>query len=192
MQLHDEIQYYGRTLIIDTAELPNYGILTAGKTVYETMALYKDGYDLTTWIADNEHDAEKNHAEMLKKYSEREQDRIKEQEKPPLTGKYAKLRDDLKAALEETAYLETTEDGGTCNFDSPVLELPRWNADKVEQAANEAGSSAFKWTAGSTVLGWVFNPNSGGQGNRRTRRAEAISKALAAKGYSAGMYYQMD
>ena len=30
------------------------------------------------------------------------------------------------------------EDGGTCNFDSPSLLLPRWQEKKIKQAAKEA------------------------------------------------------
>ena len=45
---------------------------------------------------------------------------------------------------------------------------------------------------GGSVMGWVFSPRSSGQANRRSRRAEAISEALKAKGYNAGMYYAMD
>lgn len=109
-----------------------------------------------------------------------------------LTGKYAKLRDDLKAALEQTAHIEQDEDdGGTCNFDSPSLRLPRWNGKLIEQAAKEAGSSAFKWDLYGNIR-WVFNPCSSGQGNRRSRRAEAITKVLRAMGYDAIDYCQAD
>jgi len=169
----------GKPIIIDIADLSGYGD-------YEVMAMRQNGEEIACAVYKSLDAAERAYHNMITLYA------LRDGENPPLKGKYAKLRDDLKAALEETAYLETTDDGGTCNFDSPVLELPRWDADKVIQAAEEAGSSTFKWTAGSTVLGWVFNPRSSGQGNRRTRRAEAISKALATKGYSASMYYQMD
>lgn len=190
--LHDEIQFFGRTLIIDTAALPFYGDYQ--QTVYETMALYQDGHDIKTWTADDEQTARKNHAEMLADFQCREQKRVDvEQKKPaPLKGKYAKLRDDLIAAYAETEYLEQTEDGGTCNFDAPVLHLDRWNAKKIKQAAEEAGSGAFRWTCGKFMMGWVFATKSSGQANRRTRRAEAISDALKAKGYDASVYYAMD
>ena len=110
----------------------------------------------------------------------------------PLTGKYAQLRDDLRAACELTAHLENTEDGGTCNFDAPTIHLPRWNSEKIKQAAREAGVGAFKWTWGSTTLGWVFPVRSSGQANRRSRRAEAVSAELKRRGYDAGMYCAMD
>ena len=106
----------------------------------------------------------------------------------PLTGKYAKLRDDLIFALRDTYDLESTEDGGTCNFDSPVLNLPRWNADKLQRAMREAGARAWRWHSSM----WVIVFSSSGQGNRRSRRAEAIYRKLKELGYDAFMYYQMD
>lgn len=107
---------------------------------------------------------------------------------PRLAGKYAKLRDDLRAAFAETEELEQTEDGGTCNFDAPVVYLPRWRGKDVEQAAKEAGGGAWKWRGG----GYCISFRGSGQGNRRTRRAEAIREALAARGYETAMYYAMD
>lgn len=179
---HDEIIYKGKPLVIDTATISGG---PGCMTVYETMALrFPSGLDLACVRTHDEREARENHAAMLKKFSE--------QPDAPLTGKYAKLRDDLLAAYAETEYLEQTEDGGTCNYDSPTLQLPRWNADKIKQAAKEAGGSAWKWTWGSTVMGWVFSPRSSGQANRRSRRAEAISAALKRMGYDVGMYYQAD
>lgn len=114
---------------------------------------------------------------------------------PPLAGKYAKLRDDLRAALEigRAAQAANPEDGGTCNFDAPALYLPRWKAELVEQAAQEAEGRCWKWKrswAGGSC--WIFPPDSGAQANARTRNAEAMFKALQARGYDAIMYYQAD
>ncbi len=185
MKIHDEITYQGKPLVIDTTSLPNFHGTPGGPTFYETMALRSPGgLELDCVTTHDEQEARKNHAAMLKKYSK--------QPDAPLTGKYAKLRDDLLAAYAETEHIEQTEDGGTCNFDAPTLDLPRWNADKIKQAAKDAGGSAWKWTWGNCVMGWVFSPRSSGQANRRSRRAEAISAALKAKGYNAGMYCAMD
>ena len=178
-ELHDEIKYLGKRLIIDTADLGEYY-----NNRYETMAMYPGGKEVETIRSATLEEAERVHGLMLLKYLE--------QKDAPLTGKYAQLRDDLIAAYNETEHLEDTEDGGTCNFDSPVLHLDRWSKEKVKQAAREAGGSAWQWTWGSRVMGWVVSPRSSGQANRRTRRAEAIAKAMEAKGYSVGMYYQMD
>lgn len=105
-----------------------------------------------------------------------------------LTGKYAKLRDDIIQAMLETADLEQTEDGGTCNFDSPILNLPQWTERKLMRAAEEAGCRLWRWS-GSL---WVLSFRTSGQGNRRTRRAEAIARKLEELGYHTNVYYQMD
>lgn len=176
----------GKPIIIDIANLT--AMDGRKRTLpFEVMSLNKrTGMDFSRVACATLEEAIPVYESMIDAYA------LKDNERPPLTGKYAKLRDDLKAAYSETAHLENTEDDGTCNFDSPVLHLDRWNADKIEQAAKEAGGYATKWTSGRMVMGWVFSPNSSGQGNRRTRRAEAISAAMKARGYSAGMYYQMD
>lgn len=107
-----------------------------------------------------------------------------------LKGKYAKLRDDLIAALESgrAAEAATPNDGGTCNFDSPTIDLPRWQAEKIKQAAEEAGTHCYKWF-GST---WVFSPRTRAQGFARTRNAVAIKDKLCEFGYESYMYYAMD
>lgn len=175
--LRDEIRYKNKALIIDTSLLP-------GSNTYETMAMWRNNHiDIACVHTDDPAEAMKNHAAMVERFKQGQEQ---------LPAKYAKLRDDIRAALEATEYLEQTEDGGTCNFDSPVLYLDRWNGKLVEQVAKEAGSSAFKWRWGRTMLGWVISPRSSGQGNRRTRRAEAMRDELKKRGYSVDMYYQMD
>lgn len=177
--MHTEIKYKGKTLVIDTCDLGEHY-----NNRYETMAFYHgSGNEVECIRSSTLAEADRVYRLMVKKYKEQATE---------LTGKYAKLRDDLIAAYAETEYLEQTEDGGTCNFDAPVLHLDRWNAKQIEQAAKEAGGSAWKWTWGKATMGWVFSPRSSGQGSRRTRRAEAIAKAMEAKGYSVSVYYQMD
>lgn len=187
---HDEITCNGRTLIIDTSVI---GGGPGCMTTYETMAMWaEDCMDIDCARTHDPDEALANHAAMLAKYTTPPAEKTTPKAPAPLTGKYAKLRDDLLAAYAETEHIEQTEDGGTCNFDAPVLHLDRWDGNKIKQAAKEAGGSAFKWTWGGSVMGWVFSPRSSGQANRRSRRAEAISEALKAKGYNAGMYYAMD
>lgn len=170
----------GKPIIIDLADLSGYGD-------YEIIAMRpKDGQEIEVSTAETLDEAIRDYENYIEKYA------LKDGEKPPLTGKYAKLRDDLIAAYAETEHLEQTEDGGTCNFDAPVLHLERWNAAKIMQAAEEAGGHARRWTWGKTMMGWIFSTRSSGQGSRRTRRAEAISEAMKAKGYDASMYYQAD
>ena len=108
-----------------------------------------------------------------------------------LTGKYAKLRDDLIAALAAGKAAETGEDGGTCNNDSPAIELPRWNVTLVQQAAREAGSAAFEWKLYRNKL-FVFRPHTAAQGNDRSRNAETATAYLKSIGYHAMDYCQMD
>ncbi len=184
--LHDEIAYQGKPLTVDTC------FLGYGKNPYETMALRPGGREVESIRSATLEQAQEAHAAMLAKYTAPPAEETTPKAPAPLTGKYAKLRDDLLAAYAETEHIEQTEDGGTCNFDAPTLDLPRWDAEKIKQAAKEAGGSAFKWTWGGRVMCWVFSPRSSGQANRRSRRAEAISEALKAKGYNAGMYYAMD
>lgn len=117
---------------------------------------------------------------------------MKQNTDAPLTGKYAKLRDDIRAALEATEWAEQTEDGGTCNLDAPVLSLPRWNESLVKRAAAEAGGFAYKWRMGRMTMGWIISPRSSGQANRRSRKAEAMREELEKRGYDAFMYYAMD
>jgi hypothetical protein len=110
-----------------------------------------------------------------------------------LTGKYAKLRDDIRTALEigERAEAENPDDGGTCNLDCVMLTLPRATESKVVQAAHEAGWHIRKSRFyGQTV--YMLNPRTNGQANARSRNAEAVAKALRDMGYDAMDYCQMD
>lgn len=111
----------------------------------------------------------------------------------PLTGKYAKLRDDLIAALAAGRAAEEAdpEDGGTCNLDATAVLLPRWNRALVKQAAEAAGTDCFNWDCYGQHR-FVFIPNSSGQANARCRNAEAMTAALSAAGYDAHTYQQMD
>lgn len=108
-----------------------------------------------------------------------------------LTGKYAKLAKDLKAALDYGASKMGADDGGTCNFDSPTLYLPRWNKDKIKEAAKAAGLRCSEWKPYGRTF-WTFSVPCAGQGYTRTNAAEAMSAYLGDIGYDAGMYYQTD
>lgn len=110
-----------------------------------------------------------------------------------LTGRYAKLAADLKAAYEYGKEHMGTDDGGTCNFDSPTLYLPRWNKEKVKAAVKAAGLNSFEWTPfGRNRAFLVVSVPCAGQGYTRTNAAEAMSKRLGELGYDSGMYYQAD
>ncbi len=177
-KLHDEIAYKGKMLVIDTCDLGEWY-----NRRYETMAyLEHNGDEIDCVRSDTMEGAERNHRLMLARYKKQATE---------LKGKYAKLRDDLIAAYNSTEHLESTEDGGTCNFDSPALVLPRWNSEKIKQAAKEAGGGAWKWELWGHTR-WVFSFPTSGQANRRSRRAEAIIDFLRSMGYECLEYCAMD
>ena len=103
---------------------------------------------------------------------------------PILTGKYAKLRDDLRdASLVGLQAALTTRDGIASNSDSVAIDLPRWNSELVELAATQAGCIASKRDARHLHY-FVFTAlNIPGQGFQRTKGAKAMAKALEIKGY---------
>lgn len=164
----------GTTAILSTAEL------FPGE--YETMLATPDyGTEYRVLHARTEAQALKHFRYLRDNYH-----------RPPLTGKYLKLSEDLRKAAEVGGSVaRATDDGGTCNFDAATLYLPGWIGSKVEQAAKAAGVGCSEWTLWGS-RSFVFSLRGAGQGNANTAGAEAMSKALADMGYDAGMYYQMD
>lgn len=110
-----------------------------------------------------------------------------------LTGRYAKLRDDVIAALEvgREAERANPDDGGAYNFDSASIKLPRWKKALVEQALREAGTRGWVWFSygGSR---WVISPDTRGHCNARSRNSEAMTRALSEMGYDAFEYCALD
>lgn len=181
---HEEYTLKGRRVILDTAEI--------APSVYETMLMTSGGYvEIASMTASTEAEALSHFSVIRAAYPP---DKPKAKKAPgALTGRYAKLRDDLKKALDAGRAAEdaSPEDDGTCNFDSASLSLPRWNAEKVKQAAKEAGTGCFIWNCyGSRQF--VFGPNTSAQANARSRNAEAMTAALRSMGYDAMDYCQMD
>jgi hypothetical protein len=172
---HTEYTHNGRRVILDTCGLAS--------NHYETMLLYPNGHEVTSRTARTEADAIADFNDLLTAYPA-------DTEPKPLTGKYAKLRDDLiKAraiALEAAAQVE---DGGTCNLDAPSLLLPRWQSAKVKQACEEAGGDYFRWGYSNRYVICLRLP---GQAYKRETAAEAMTKALADMGYDALTYCAMD
>lgn len=73
---------------------------------------------------------------------------------------------------------QNTEDGGSCNLDSPALRLKGWPEALVKAAGEEAGVrlAPFHWF-GNVLWYWVcldFH----GQGNRRARMSQAAVDVL--------------
>lgn len=180
---HIERTYNHKRIIIDLCDLgANYG---DGR--YEVMGMYKSNsmdFDSARFhslpIAIEAFNA------MCRKYQDKP-----EQEPQPLSGKYAKLRDDLKAALAAGKAAEGTGDGGTCNFDACAVNLPRWKEALVKQAAKEAGTNAFTWSI-YDGRDFVFNPITNGQGQKRSRNAEEMTAYMKSLGYDAMTYCQVD
>lgn len=93
----------------------------------------------------------------------------------------------LEAAKKEMLKYADTEDGGTCNFDTPVIRVKA-----TEKMMSQAEYRLVKvGEKGWQDCWFVFLPLYG-QGNRRTRMAEAAARSLIASGFEAGVYYQMD
>lgn len=111
----------------------------------------------------------------------------------------------LKRAAFSSALHICDDDGGTCNFDSPVLDYAACSMSKAdaEAAIKAVGLHCHDWKPfrnhrgddGKLVVAPTYLVISGfqsGQGLRRTRMAEAFCQQLNEDGFEAGMYYQMD
>ena len=106
--------------------------------------------------------------------------------------KYEQLTHDLDIANHEAIILTIgMDDGGTCNLDSVFLRLPRYNEEKTLAAIQAAGLHGYK-TKWFGSVGYMLNPNVGGQGNLRSKGMEIMQKHLQNKGYDASGFYQMD
>ena len=178
---HEEYTYHGKLVILDAAQL--------APDRYETMLLSRSGgTEYAVTVSTTEADA-------LNAYDAIRAAHLPDNERPapvpaPLTGKYAKLRDDLRRAhkigLDAAALVD---DGGTCNMDSPALRLTGWRQAKVEQACTEAGGGCFKWSCFNRYVICLPIP---GQAYKNEVAAEAMTKALTEMGYNAMTYCQMD
>lgn len=175
---HLEYTCNGRRAILDTCEL--------ALNHYETMLLSPSGHEIACRTARTEADAIADFDELLTAYPAD----TKPAAPKPLTGKYAKLRDDLRKVYEiGKAAAAQVEDGGTCNFDAPSISLPRWQSAKVEQACKEAGGDYFRWGYSNRYVICLRLP---GQAYKRETAAEAMTKALSDMGYDALTYCAID
>ena len=104
---------------------------------------------------------------------------------------YEKLTKDLATAKRDTmlAIMNDNDDGGTCNFDTPILLLKGVRMNKLESAAVNAGVRISKWGTGYYHINGDFLC---GQGNIRTKCAETFAKSLRSNGWEAYVYYAMD
>lgn len=101
------------------------------------------------------------------------------------------LNQALLNAVNAAAMLDDTEDGGTCNLDMVTLKIkiPK----KLTQYISVKLEKMYARDWGRLWRGYyVVDIPLFGQGNRRTRMAEAACQALKDAGYDAMMYYQCD
>ena len=114
-------------------------------------------------------------------------------ERKDIMDKYTALTDALEQAKKVAQAYANTEDGGTCNFDSPVIDYQTMHMSKVkaEEAIRAAGLRSFEWK-GFGGIRLVICGIGKGQGNRNTRMAEAAKESLKLAGIETAMYYQMD
>lgn len=102
-----------------------------------------------------------------------------------------KLSEALINAVNAAAMLADTEDGGTCNLDMVTLKIkiPK----KLTQYISVRLEKMYALDRGRLWKGYyVADIPLSGQGNRRTRMAEAACGSLRTAGYDAQVYYQCD
>ena len=108
-------------------------------------------------------------------------------------SKYTTLTAALERAKKAAQLFANSEDGGTCNFDSPAIDYRAMHMSKAkaEEAIRGAGLRSFEWKSWGGMRLVVCGMGEG-QGNRQTRMAEAAQKSMEADGIVTSMYYQMD
>ena len=106
---------------------------------------------------------------------------------------FQKLTQDVTAALqagEEAAAL--SDDKGACNFDGVILHLPRINEQKVIKALSDAGVDSDKAVWPFCGVGYMINPTTNGQGNKRMVATTAMLNYLREAGHNVIDYRAMD
>lgn len=112
---------------------------------------------------------------------------------PAVKIDYDALEAGIKAAVEAAKEAaQDADDGGTCNFDAAAIFLKGAREDRVKAAAKAAGVHATKMAGGMWRGSYTLGTPEGGQGNRNTVQAIAMTKALESAGFEATTYYQMD
>jgi hypothetical protein len=102
------------------------------------------------------------------------------------------LKNAVTAAQKEVG----ADDGGTCNFDAAYLRVPGMREVQAKEIEKMAGVTLCLGTY--SYHGRILQVIGGtsGQGNRRTRMAEAMKKSLDESltdfGVATGMWYQVD
>ena len=109
-----------------------------------------------------------------------------------MDDKYEKLKDALRKAID-AANLAQIEDGGTCNFDSPVICHKKmcYVRTKAIAAVKEVGLDAYPG-GGAWKDCIILDGMTRGQGSCRTAMAEAFAQSLNQSGIKSGVFYQMN
>ena len=163
-------------LIVDACQL--------SADLYEVIAMRPRGEEIELVRVATEEEARAVYAQMVDRYAH-----VAES---AMTPAMLRLVAALKTAADAGRAALTGEDGGASNFDAPALFLPHMTEKQVNACAKAAGTTVFVWRLYKQRL-WVFGvPVSGPQGNDRTRQAEAMTANLAAAGYDAITYSQLD
>ena len=102
------------------------------------------------------------------------------------------FKDAVAAALAADAGPGLENDGGTCNYDTPVIILKGCRLGQVEAAAKQAGITTDKMSGRHCAGNYFVYVPLHGQAMRRTKMAEAATKSLKASGYEARTWYHAD
>ena len=102
--------------------------------------------------------------------------------------KITALRTALFKAIEEAGNFRLIDDGGTSNFDTPVIILKGWTDSDIRQAFHLTGLTPYIEKNGVIIILKACL----GQGFRRTAMAEAFRDSLKNSGYDSYVLYQID
>lgn len=101
---------------------------------------------------------------------------------------YDKLERAICNAEKAAREYANIDDGGTCNFDTPIIKIDKANKKRLAE---------MDWRVvpvdGKIWKGWYFVfIDLHGQGARRTKMAEVAAESLKNEGFDAAVFYEMD
>jgi len=103
-----------------------------------------------------------------------------------------KIAGAIQKAVEAAQVHVNDDDGGTCNFDAAYLRVPRMTEQQAKEIERLSGTNVYIMQ--SEWFGRILMITGGlsGQGMRRTRMAETMTKSLQESGLEANTWFQMD
>ena len=98
-----------------------------------------------------------------------------------------KILADITNANNEAFGYRDVEDGGSCNFDTPFIQIKLTRKERAELSdfLTPIGERAYKDC-------YYVEVDLYGQGNRRTTMARAAARSLKSAGYEASVRYLVD